>query len=481
MKRPSAELLDRTLDPRAEELTRQLESGPAWPKLAAIVLGVLAFILLAARIQFGVILGLELTPPLMVMPIAVGSVLGTVLATAWHFYRRAAATAELLALEQTRNAVFLARLEELVEVRSGQLRETEAQMLRQQKFAALGRMAAGVAHDFNNLLTTVALGAQELALPELEDAERRELSDAISQACERGAGITRQLQATSAAQLHRPELVDLCQLVRGDLGVWRTLAGSGVELVHDIPESRLDVRLDPAQFHRVILNLVVNACQALGREGRLSLRVGRCGPAEVFVAVADTGGGIPPAIAERIFEPFFTTRETGTGLGLAVVRGIVTKAGGRIELEVAGGETTFTVILPEASEASDEAPDAATTTSARARHMKVALVDADPTVRQMVLRQLRRLGHEVDVFDEPAQLLAGDEVYDLLMTDIALSGLSGPELAVGLREARRVRGVVLMSGLVDEKAELGLAKLQDASILQKPFGAEELTQILEAS
>ena len=470
------------LDPHARALQEQLAAGVAWPKILAIVLAVQLFIQTAAHIQFGVVLGLELKGPLLAMPIAVGLVLGGLLAAAWHFYRHASLNAQLLRYEQDRNEQILARLEELVELRSAQLRETESQMLDQQKFAALGRMAAGIAHDFNNLLTTMALGAQELADPELEADERQLLVDAISQACERGSGITRQLQASSAAQLHRPQVIDLCEAIRGDLGVWRTLAGSGIEVLSEVPEGPLFVRIDPAQFHRVILNLVVNACQAMGEQGRLRLRVGELPEhEELYVAVSDTGGGIPPSVAERIFEPFFTTRETGTGLGLAVVRGVITQARGRVELEVAGGGTTFTVVLPAVPEDERDFSGELPILGRSKQHLRVALVDADPAVRGVVVRALQRLGHEVEAFGKPADLLSGDARYDLLISDLSLPGLSGPELALGLREAKRIQRVMLMSGYVGEHDERSMDSIPDAVLLQKPFRVEELSEALERS
>ncbi|EDM75000.1 multi-sensor hybrid histidine kinase, partial [Plesiocystis pacifica SIR-1] len=356
---------------------------------------------------------------------------------------------------------------------------TESQLLGQQKFAALGRMSAGIAHDFNNLLTTINLGAQELAFPDLSEADREALIAAIVQACERGAGITRQLQASSAAQLSRPELVDLGELVAKDLGVWRTLAGAEVRVEGVLPDEALPVRVDPAQFHRVLLNLVVNACQAMGESGELTLSAGRRGPGEVFVSVADTGGGIPPSVAERMFEPFFTTRETGTGLGLAVVRGVVVQAGGSIDYALAGGGTIFTVVLPEADPNETPPDDPFGRSGPRSAFSRVALVDGDPAIRQIVQRQLERMGHEVRSFAAPGELLAGESHYDLLIAAIELPGLSGPELALGLREARRIHRVLLLGGTVSERARESLDKLADAPVLPKPFGAGELGQVLE--
>ena len=335
------------IDPRAHELQRQLDAGPPWAKLAGILLGVMAFILSAARIQFGVVLGLELTPVLLMMPVAIGTIFGTLLATAWFFYQRTRIHAELLGHEQARNSRILANLERMVETRSQQLREAEAQMLTQQKFAAIGRMSGGIAHDFNNLLTTIALGISELGEAEVDADERAQLLEAVTQACERGADIVRQLRAISSAEEHEPELVDLVQLVRRDLSVWRTLAAAGIEIDSQLPDETLTVRIDPAQFHRVILNLVANACQAMGERGHLSLCVRHDAAArEGQVIVADDAGGIPQAALDKIFEPFFTTRETGTGLGLSVVHGIVKQAGGRVDVESSTAGTRFTISFP---------------------------------------------------------------------------------------------------------------------------------------
>ena len=259
--------------------------------------------------------------------------------------------AEAVFITQLATKVFAARQQAAALQARAEGAERRAREL--QKLDSLGRMAAGVTHDFNNLLTAV-LGCSEILLDSLPTGDpNRALAEQIFQAGERGRALTRQLLAFSRRQELKPTVLDLNAQLRqfGEL-LKRVLSG-GVRLQLELADSLPKVKIDPNQFDQVILNLAVNARDAMPRGGEVTIRTA-VGPAgDVRVSVSDTGLGMPPEVQARLFEPFFTTKPegVGTGLGLATVHGIVTQSGGTIEVQSAVGRgTTFTVSLPACRE-----------------------------------------------------------------------------------------------------------------------------------
>ena len=376
--------------------------------------------------------------------------------------------------------------------------QLEARLAQAEKLEAVGQLAGGVAHDFNNLLTAV-LGNLDLvaaAVPPTDPA-RLDLAEA-RRAAERAAELTRQLLAYGRRQVLSPRLLDVnAVLAENAVLLRRTLpATMAFDLVPAPSVPR--VRADPGQLVRVLMNLVLNARDAVRAAGGGTVRIetaerhvddvglpgrGPGGPADapapgryVAIVVADTGTGMDAATRARVFEPFFTTKPVGegTGLGLATVFGIVAQSGGTVQLESEPGRgTTFTVLLP----AVDEEDDARPSPDAPRGAETVLVVEDDASVRGVARRMLERHGYTVFEAEHGVDALGqiehrGDEV-DLVLTDVRMPGLDGRELARRLRAERPSLPVVLMSGYPSESATAA-----DLRFLAKPFTAGALLHMV---
>jgi len=363
-----------------------------------------------------------------------------------------------------------------------------------QKMEALGRLAGGIAHDFNNLLTTIGGNASfvlELIPP---DDNKREALDDILAACDRASRFTRQLLAFSRKQVLQPEPLQLNLVVSDMQQMLSRLLGPEFELHVDLAADLPPIASDRGQVEQVVMNLVVNARDAMPGGGPISVRARRSTaedgeaiarmpspPTEaVVLEVADRGGGIADEIRERIFEPFFTTKERGkgTGLGLAMVYGFVRQSGGHVEL-VSGADTgtTFKIYLPAIAA---PRPPIALTISAdpvEQRSLTVLVVDDEPAVRHLASTMLRRAGYTVvEANNGPeAERIAGEHKggIDVLLTDIVMPGVRGPELATRLRTARPGLRVVYMSGYRDTEP-LADVERGEAVFLAKPFARAAL-------
>ncbi|HUF35844.1 MAG TPA: PAS domain S-box protein [Gemmatimonadales bacterium] len=373
-------------------------------------------------------------------------------------------------------------------------RTLEEQLRQSQKMEAVGKLAGGVAHDFNNLLTAIA-GYAELVLDTLasEDPRRLDVQE-ICQATDRAATLTRQLLAFSRRQVLQPRLLDLHNLVMGVERLVRRLIGEDVEIV-SLTEPGLGlVRADPSQLEQVLLNLAVNARDAMPGGGRLTIetRNALLGPEYtaghaavepgpyVLLAVTDNGSGMDDATRTRIFEPFFTTKEPGrgTGLGLSMVYGIVKQSGGYIWVysEVGRG-TSFKIYLPRvAGEVAQAAPEPAP--SGQGGKETILLVEDEPAVRSLAHRLLTERGYRViAAADGTAALdLAGrhEGVIDLLMTDVVMPGMGGRELAERLLALRPATRVLYITGYTEDTVvRHGLVR-SGLSFLEKPFRPDVL-------
>ena len=360
----------------------------------------------------------------------------------------------------------------------------EQQLLQAQKMESVGQLAGGVAHDFNNLMAAV-LCHTELArdaLPQgsaaLDDVQQ------IERAALRAADLTRQLLAFARKQVTNARVVDVAALTEGLARLLRRVLGEDVELTLDLERGLWPVRIDPSQMEQVLLNLALNARDAMPKGGRLRI-VARNEPspmgAHVRVSVIDTGVGMSEATRSRVFEPFFTTKEVGrgTGLGLATCYGIVTQAGGHITVESAPGEgAAFHVVLPRTEEA--EPPPATDLRPSRdgSPAEVVLLVEDHDMVRDIAARALRARGYTVLVAVSGAQAiaLARDQRVDLLLTDVVMPGMGGPELAARMRAERPALKVVLMSGYAPE-----LAAHANEHLLSKPFTPATLAAAVRAA
>lgn len=365
----------------------------------------------------------------------------------------------------------------------------EEALLRAQKMEAIGQLAGGVAHEFNNLLHTIR-GTAELVMADLpqDDALRRDLED-IERATDRAAGLTRQLLAFSRKQRLRPEVVDLNDVVRELDERLRSATGEDVELVTRLEPELGRVRVDRGAMEQVVTNLALNARDAMPEGGTLSITTanteaddpGGAGARRfVELAVADTGVGMDEAIRTRIFEPFFTTRSpgSGTGLGLAVVHGIVQASGGSISVTSEPGlGTTVAVRLPRVDETPEEVREIAAPETLPAT---ILIVEDEHAVRKVASRILRRDGYKVLEAAGPGEATATARSFDgtihLLLTDVVMPGGSGPSLAETLLRSRPDMKVMFMSGYTRELLPMDPTDAQEVVLLEKPFEAADLVE-----
>ncbi len=364
--------------------------------------------------------------------------------------------------------------------------ELEATLRQSQKMEAVGQLAGGVAHDFNNLLTVI-LGQCEVlqGLPAPDGARLAKGLGAIQHAGERAADLTRQLLTFSRRQVVRPEVVDPGRVVRQTEAMLRRLLGEAVRLIVALDPELGRVRVDPTQLVQVLMNLAVNARDAMPRGGSLAVEARNeevpaddptglpAGPF-VVLSVRDTGTGMDAATRARIFEPFFTTKapDEGTGLGLATVYGIVAQAEGWIRVDSEPGQgTEFRLGLPRVEEAAAEAAPAPGPRSAPGRGETVLLVEDDEAVRALAEELLTRLGYRVLSAPGPGEALLWAERHpgavDLLLTDVRMPMLTGVELAARLRETCPELRVLFMSGYPAGAV---------TPFLAKPFSAEALAR-----
>jgi two-component system cell cycle sensor histidine kinase/response regulator CckA len=375
-------------------------------------------------------------------------------------------------------------------------KDLEAQLTQAQKMEAVGRLAGGVAHDFNNL-TTAILGYSELMLRRLgpDDPLRRHVAE-VTRAAERAAGLTRQLLAFSRKQLLQPRVLDVAEVLEHSRGLLERLIGEDVELVTRGEPGVGRVKADPVQLDQVILNLAVNARDAMPRGGQLVLEASNADLDEdyahehvtvrpgryVMLAVSDTGHGMDKETQQRIFEPFFTTKEMGkgTGLGLSTVYGIVQQSGGYVWVysEVGRG-TTFKIYLPRVEDEADQPEPAAGPVATRAEASEtLLLVEDEASVRELLRELLETAGYSVLEASGPAEALqivqSRPQPIQLLITDVVMPEMTGPELARRLAEMRPGLRILFLSGytegVVADKGLLG----DGAHFLQKPFTGDAL-------
>jgi two-component system, cell cycle sensor histidine kinase and response regulator CckA len=379
------------------------------------------------------------------------------------------------------------------------LQKSEDQLRHAQKMDAVGRLAGGVAHDFNNMLSVI-LGHAEMALARLEGDERQELFDSldtIRQAALRSAGLTQQLLAFSRQQVVSPRQLDLRVLVRDFEKMLERVIGDDISLI--IVESRepCAVRVDPVQMEQVILNLAINARDAMPNGGHLTIEttLTQLTPAHVAahpdakpgqhveLCVRDEGTGMDPETLRRIFEPFFTTKAEGrgTGLGLSTVYGIVHQAGGSLVVDSQLDKgSTFRVFLPHATGRDSWQPAAAS--PVRGGKERVLLVEDEPEVRRVCALTLRRLGYEVMVAERAEQAIAlcgaAERPPDAVVTDVVMPGTSGVALAQRLRVTHPRIRVLFMSGYTDRQIVDTSSLSESSMFLQKPFTPDALGQQL---
>ena len=380
----------------------------------------------------------------------------------------------------------------------GVLRETEAQLRQAQKMEAVGRLAGGMAHDFNNLLTVIQ-GYSELLLSRLgpTDDMRKDMEE-VKKAADRASGLTRQLLAFSRRQFIAAKVLDLNALVANMDGMLRRLIGEDiVELSAELDASTGAIKADPGQVEQIIMNLVVNARDAMPKGGRLTIEtrnvtigeevrldaVGVAPGSYVLLAVRDNGHGMDAETRSHLFEPFFTTKEKGkgTGLGLSTVYGIVKQSGGSITVESAPGRgTTFRIYFPRVEQGVSGPTGAVEAIDPVRGRETILLVEDEPAVRGLVHETLRLHGYTVLEARHGIEALLTSAKYvgsiHLLLTDVVMPQMSGPEVAEKILTVRPGIKVLYMSGYPDHPVFDQDSVIRQTGFLPKPFSPHVLAQ-----
>jgi signal transduction histidine kinase/CheY-like chemotaxis protein len=375
----------------------------------------------------------------------------------------------------------------------------ESQMRQMQRMEAIGQLTGGIAHDFNNMLAVI-VGSLDMARRRLGE-QRPEVAryiDTADEGARRAASLTARLLAFARRQQLRPAPLDANRLLGGMAELLERALGEGIEMSLRLEEGLWPVHADAPGLENAVLNLAVNARDAMGGSGRLVIttkNVAEGAPRSgehVAMRVEDAGPGMPPEVAERAFEPFFTTKEVGkgSGLGLSQVYGFVSQSGGMVTLETREGEgTAITIWLPRwrgvlPQPAPQSAPAEAETPRARAREA-VLVVEDEPEVRRFSVEALRELGYAVVQAEGGAEALArlkAGEAVDLLFTDVVMPGMTGRELAARARALRPGLKVLYTTGYSPES--LGDAANAGGMVLGKPFTVDQLArtvrQVLDA-
>jgi len=398
------------------------------------------------------------------------------------------------------------RVEERTRELEAQIEErekVEATLRQMQRLEAVGQLTSGVAHDFNNLLTVI-LGNVDFLAAAIEEPKQRRRLQHIQEAAERGSKLTAQLLAFSRRQRLEPKPLDLNQTVQGMSDLLKSTMGGSVRVETVSKPDLWPALVDPTQIELVILNLAINARDAMQVGGSLTVETGNVAltqppqrPEEpqpgdyVMVSVTDTGSGIPPEVLEKVFEPFFTTKEVGkgSGLGLSQVLGFAQQSGGGVCIESKIGEgTSVKVYLPRSKAvATRERPEpGALDHRPRAnpiagRMPELLVVDDDSAVREITCAMLRELGYVVTEAGSGRQaldLLSSGSTFDLLLIDYAMPGMNGGELASRVRSTDPGQKIVFITGYADFAA---LAALGEDRVVQKPFRDGELAQQVSAA
>ena len=369
-------------------------------------------------------------------------------------------------------------------------RRRQVEEANRQRLEAIGRLAGGVAHDFNNLLNIVSACAELLRDTRVNDTKSLEYLSNITHAVERGSQLTHQLLAFSRQQVVKPRVLDLNERLREVGKLLRPLMGDDVQILVAPKSDRAMIEADPGQIDQIVVNLAVNSRDAMPRGGRFILETSLVQLDENFaalnapvkagkyvvLAVSDTGTGMDEATRGRIFEPFFTTKEfgKGTGLGLATVYGIVKQSNGHIWVYSEPGRgTTFKIYLPCADQKTNVLAKSEPETAVKATQFRVLLVEDDEILLRLTRQMLEEHGHSVIAAADTKRALehvhSNGEGIDILLTDVVMPGMSGPELAARLQRRHPGLKVVYMSGYTGELLASDELLRSGSAFLEKPF------------
>jgi signal transduction histidine kinase len=382
------------------------------------------------------------------------------------------------------------KLEQRVEERTREREAALAQVHEMQKMESLGQLTGGLAHDFNNLLMGVIGSLDYLAKQPLSDPKAKQFLMAARESAERGAALTKRLLAFARRQELRPEAVDVQRLTESMAEMLQRSLGPTIQIDMSFDPDLALISVDPNQLELAILNLALNARDAMPEGGRLRISAQRAGATSlpslspgdyVCLAVTDTGVGMDEATLKRCSEPFFTTKEVGrgTGLGLSTVHGLAVQSGGGMRIASKPGVgTTVELWLPIAAGiARQDRIELVQTPNGAMRRYRVLVVDDEPLVALLTASMLEDLGHDSQVVPSghsALNILRADAHVDAVITDYAMPDMTGAELAVHIRRLRPGLPVILATGYAD----FPNSNAQDLPRLSKPFGAHELATIL---
>jgi two-component system cell cycle sensor histidine kinase/response regulator CckA len=373
----------------------------------------------------------------------------------------------------------------------------QEQLRQSQRMEAIGRLAGGIAHDFNNLLTIIK-GYSQLCLMDIrKDNPLKGSIEEIEKASERAADLTRQLLAFSRRQVMELKVIDLGTILQNLEKMLRRMIGEDIELIMELHDDLGKVKVDPGQIEQMILNLAVNAKDAMPEGGTLIIEIAMAELDEEYarkhvavkpgqyvkLSVSDTGFGMAPEVRERVFEPFFTTKEKGkgTGLGLSTVYGIVKQSGGNVWVYSEPGHgTTFKIYLPRVDEPLDEMRQRAMGTELPGGNETILVVEDEDEVRKLAVRILKKQGYEVLEASHggEASIICEQQVgtIRLMLTDVVLPVMSGRKLVETLVPLHPEMKVLYMSGYTDNAiAHHGILE-KGLSYIQKPFTVEALVR-----
>ncbi|CAO4150815.1 PAS domain S-box protein [Methylorubrum extorquens] len=377
--------------------------------------------------------------------------------------------------------------------RAAALAEAEEALRQSQKLEAIGQLTGGVAHDFNNLLTIIRSSVDFLRRPELPDERKARYLDAVSDTVDRAAKLTGQLLSFARRQALKAEAFDVVGCLRGVGEMLDTVAGARIRVVTELPDACCFVRADRSQFETALVNMAVNARDAMDGEGTLTLRLA-CGKGKpairghaaapgpfAAVSLTDTGAGIPPEVAGRIFEPFFTTKDIGkgTGLGLSQVYGFVRQAGGHAQIKSEVGKgTSIELYLPRGvGQAVESLPEGPLPLRRAAAGEVVLVVEDEPAVLEMAVESLGELGYRTLTATQASEALdrlRGPERIDILFSDVVMpGGMNGVQLSVEARRLRPGLRVLLTSGYTGTALDAHGVPA-DLPLLSKPYWRDEL-------
>jgi signal transduction histidine kinase len=386
-------------------------------------------------------------------------------------------------LEERADALAEANAELKVQV--SERGKAEEQLRQAHKMQALGQLTGGIAHDFNNLLTVIQGSADMLRRPGISEEKRIRFAEAVVQASGRAAALTGQLLAFARRQPLQPELIDVNALIRDMTDLLDRTLGERIEVTTALAPTPCTVEADRAQLEAALLNIAVNARDAMPEGGQLDIRTAAVTDAErgemIALSVSDSGMGMDDDTLGRAFEPFFTTKMTGkgTGLGLSQVYGFASQSGGDVRIDSTPGHgTTVTLLLPRRGTPRKKAAADGSKRLKRGRPGRILLVEDNDEVGEFAAHLLGELGHRVVRVSSGEEALdrALTERFDLVFTDVVMPGMSGLDLAARLAEVRPRLPIILTTGYSDEIATSGAG---GRPVILKPYRPETLASAIE--